>query len=286
MEYNYPFGWGELEGIANRTDFDLKQHAQASGKDLSFFDEESKARYVPHVIEPAAGIDRAAMTFLVDGYEEATVKDETRVILHLHPKIAPITVAVFPLVKKEGMPEKAKEIECELRRQFATAIESQPIDRAALRAAGRDRHAVLRDGRRAIHGRRHGDAARTRHATAVALEDRGAHPRDRAEDLGVEAPRIKGSDTFTNFVALPNDTTQPRHPNIPMETDLKTLLAPISKAVAALDLADAKKAETELNRVFPPPRPRSKESAPPPKPPSPPARSAIAARPTCASRAS
>ena len=124
VEYHYPFGWGELEGIANRTDFDLKQHAQASGKDLSFFDEESKARYVPHVIEPAAGIDRAAMTFLVDGYEEATVKDETRVILHLHPKIAPITVAVFPLVKKEGMPEKAKEIECELRRQFATAIEA------------------------------------------------------------------------------------------------------------------------------------------------------------------
>jgi len=124
VEYEYPFGWGELEGIANRTDFDLKQHSQFSGKDLTFFDEESKARYTPHVIEPAAGIDRAAMTFLVDGYDEVTIKDETRVILHLHPKIAPVTVAIFPLVKKEGMPEKSKEIEKELRASFATMIEA------------------------------------------------------------------------------------------------------------------------------------------------------------------
>lgn len=124
VEYLYPFGWGELEGIANRTDFDLKQHAQHSGKDLSFFDEESKSRYVPHVIEPAAGIDRTAMTFIVDAYEESVVKDDTRVVLHLHPRIAPVTVAVFPLVKKEGMPEKAAEIERELRRNFATVIEA------------------------------------------------------------------------------------------------------------------------------------------------------------------
>ncbi|MFN0207671.1 MAG: glycine--tRNA ligase [Planctomycetota bacterium] len=124
VEYQYPFGWGELEGIANRTDFDLKQHSQHSGKDLSFFDEEAKNRYIPHVIEPAAGIDRAAMTFIVDAYEETTVKDDVRVVLHLHPKIAPITVAVFPLVKKEGMPEKAREIEKELRGQFATVIEA------------------------------------------------------------------------------------------------------------------------------------------------------------------
>jgi glycyl-tRNA synthetase len=124
VEYEYPFGWGELEGIANRTDFDLKQHAQFSGKDLTYFDEESKSRYTPHVIEPAAGIDRAAMTFLVDGYDEVTIKDETRVILHLHPKIAPVTVAIFPLVKKEGMPEKAAEIEKGLRGSFATMIEA------------------------------------------------------------------------------------------------------------------------------------------------------------------
>lgn len=124
VEYRYPFGWGELEGIANRTDFDLKQHAGMSGKDLSFFDDEAKARYVPHVIEPAAGIDRAAMTFIVDAYEETIVKDEERVVLHLHPKIAPVTVAVFPLVKKEGMPEKAREIELELRRNYATVMEA------------------------------------------------------------------------------------------------------------------------------------------------------------------
>lgn len=124
VEYLYPFGWGELEGIANRTDFDLKQHSQHSGKDLSFFDEETKSRYIPHVIEPAAGIDRTAMTFIVDAYEETTVKDEARVVLHLHPKIAPVTAAVFPLVKKEGMPEKATEIERELRGRFATVMEA------------------------------------------------------------------------------------------------------------------------------------------------------------------
>ena len=116
VEYEYPFGWGELEGIACRTDFDLKRHAEASGKDLRYFDPETKEKYFPFVIEPAAGIDRAALTFLIDSYDEEMVEGEARVVLHLHPEIAPITVGVFPLVKKEGMPEKAHEIERELRR--------------------------------------------------------------------------------------------------------------------------------------------------------------------------
>jgi glycyl-tRNA synthetase len=111
VESEYPFGWGELEGIACRTDFDLKSHSEASGKDLRYFDPEAKERYVPWVIEPAAGVDRAALTFLIDAYEEQVLPDgDTRVVLHFHPEIAPITVAVLPLVKKEGMPEKAHEI--------------------------------------------------------------------------------------------------------------------------------------------------------------------------------
>jgi glycyl-tRNA synthetase len=116
IEYEYPFGWGELEGIACRTDFDLKRHSEASGVDLVYFDPETKERYTPFVIEPAGGINRMALTFLIDGYEEQPLADETRTVLHFHPEIAPITVGVFPLVKKEGMPERAREIERELRR--------------------------------------------------------------------------------------------------------------------------------------------------------------------------
>jgi glycyl-tRNA synthetase len=116
IEYEYPFGWGELEGIACRTDFDLKRHSEASGVDLRYFDPETKERWFPFVIEPAGGINRMALTFLIDAYEEEQVEGETRVVLHFHPEIAPITVGVFPLVKKEGMPEKAREIEAELRR--------------------------------------------------------------------------------------------------------------------------------------------------------------------------
>ena len=116
IEYAYPFGWGELEGIACRTDFDLKRHSEASGVDLRYFDPETKERYFPYVIEPAGGINRIALTLLIDAYEEQQLENDTRTVLHFHPEVAPITVGVFPLVKKEGMPEKAREIERELRR--------------------------------------------------------------------------------------------------------------------------------------------------------------------------
>jgi glycyl-tRNA synthetase len=110
VEYEFPFGWSELEGIANRTDFDLKQHAEYSGKDLSYYDEETKERFLPYVIEPAAGADRATLAFLVDAYDEEQVEDETRAILRFHPRMAPVKAAVFPLMRKEGQPEKAREI--------------------------------------------------------------------------------------------------------------------------------------------------------------------------------
>lgn len=116
VEYEFPFGWSELEGIANRTDFDLSQHAKFSKKNLSYFDEQEKGRYIPYVIEPSAGADRSTLAFLVDAYDE----EEERVVLRFHPELAPIKVAVFPLMRKDGHPEKAREIERMLRPHFHT----------------------------------------------------------------------------------------------------------------------------------------------------------------------
>jgi glycyl-tRNA synthetase len=118
VEYLFPIGWSELEGIANRGDFDLKQHAEFSGEKLEYFDPETKERYVPHVIEPAAGADRATLAFLVDAYDEEEVGGEQRTVLRLHPRLAPVKVAVMPLVKKDGQPELAREIYEDLRRRM------------------------------------------------------------------------------------------------------------------------------------------------------------------------
>jgi glycyl-tRNA synthetase len=106
VEYLFPIGWSELEGIANRGNFDLTQHAEFSGEKLEYFDPETKERYVPHVIEPAAGADRATLAFLVDAYDEEEVGGEQRTLLRLHPRLAPVKVAVLPLVKKDGQPER------------------------------------------------------------------------------------------------------------------------------------------------------------------------------------
>ncbi len=120
VEYEFPFGLSELEGIANRTDFDLRQHSETSGKDLSYFDDQEpdkdKRRYLPFVIEPSAGADRAALAFLCDAFDEDEVGGETRTVLKLHPRLSPIKAAVFPLVKKDGMPERALELYRELKR--------------------------------------------------------------------------------------------------------------------------------------------------------------------------
>ncbi|MHC4824029.1 MAG: glycine--tRNA ligase [Planctomycetota bacterium] len=130
VEYLFPFGWSELEGVANRTDYDLRKHSEASGNSLTWFDQEAKEHISPYVIEPAAGCDRTAMTFLVDAYDEEGEGKEQRVVLRFHPKIAPVTVAVFPLVKKEGMPELAADVEAQLRPFFRTTIEeNQSIGR-------------------------------------------------------------------------------------------------------------------------------------------------------------
>ncbi len=121
VEFLYPWGWDELEGIANRTNFDLTTHQEHSGKDLTYYNEQTKERYLPYVIEPAAGADRTTLAFLIDAYDEEVKENgETRVVLHLHPKLAPVKVAVFPLMKKDGLDELAHKIENELRESFTT----------------------------------------------------------------------------------------------------------------------------------------------------------------------
>ncbi len=146
IEYSFPFGVSELEGIAHRGDYDLSQHQKFSGKDLSYFDEERWERdkvglgmtsfkeylrkneglekpgypyqYMPHVIEPSAGADRATLAFLCEAYTEDEVGGEARTLLRFHPRIAPVKAAIFPLVKKDGMPELAEAIYRDLKRQF------------------------------------------------------------------------------------------------------------------------------------------------------------------------
>jgi len=119
IEYRFPFGWSELEGIHNRTDFDLKRHQEYSGKDMSYFDQEAGERYIPYIIETSAGVDRTMLQVLADAYEEETVEGETRVVMRMSPLVAPIKAAVFPLVKRDGMPERAREIYGELKTAFS-----------------------------------------------------------------------------------------------------------------------------------------------------------------------
>jgi glycyl-tRNA synthetase len=123
IEYEFPFGWGELEGIHNRTDFDLKRHTEYSGKKIEYFDEQEKQKYIPYVIETAVGATRSFLAFLIDAYEDEEIKkedgkSEVRTVLHFHPALAPIKAAVFPLVNKDGMPEIAHEITNDLRNDF------------------------------------------------------------------------------------------------------------------------------------------------------------------------
>jgi len=120
IEYEFPFGWGEIEGIHNRTDYDLSRHAQFSGKGLQYFDDETKEKFIPYIIETSAGASRSLMAFLIDAYaeEEAPTAEggtEVRAVLKLHPRLAPIKAAIFPLVNRDGMPERARNIEQHLR---------------------------------------------------------------------------------------------------------------------------------------------------------------------------
>jgi glycyl-tRNA synthetase len=115
IEYLFPIGWSELEGIANRGDFDLTQHAKFSGEKLEYVDTATGERYLPHVVEPAAGVDRSMLSFMVDAYDEEEIEGRQRTLLRLHPRLAPVKVAVLPLVSRDGMPERARAIYEELR---------------------------------------------------------------------------------------------------------------------------------------------------------------------------
>jgi glycyl-tRNA synthetase len=130
VEYLFPMGWSELEGIANRGDFDLTQHAKCSGKELSYRDAEAGEKYVPYVIEPSAGVDRSVLAFLVDAYDEEEIEGEKRTVLHLHPSLAPIKVAVLPLSRNEKLTPLAKEVFKQLCPNFMTDYDdSQSIGR-------------------------------------------------------------------------------------------------------------------------------------------------------------
>ncbi len=130
VEYLFPIGWSELEGIANRGDFDLSRHAEFSGEKLEYFDQATGERYVPHVIEPAAGADRATLAFMVDAYDEELVEregageGELRTVLRLHPRLAPVKAAVLPLVGKDGQPELAREVHDALRRRVQSEYDA------------------------------------------------------------------------------------------------------------------------------------------------------------------
>jgi glycyl-tRNA synthetase len=123
VEFLYPWGWGELEGIAQRTDFDLTQHGKFSGEDLSYYDQEADERYIPYVIEPAAGADRATLAFLLSAYHEEEVKGEKRVVLRFDPRLAPIKVAVLPLSRNEKLNPLARDVAAALRPHFSIDVD-------------------------------------------------------------------------------------------------------------------------------------------------------------------
>jgi len=124
IEYNFPFGWSELEGIANRTDFDLKQHSHASGKELQYFDDQKKERFYPYIIEPSGGVDRSVLAILADAYHEEKVKEDLRVVLKLNKELAPAKVAVLPLLRnRPEIVEMAKKIAADLKKSFITVYD-------------------------------------------------------------------------------------------------------------------------------------------------------------------
>jgi glycyl-tRNA synthetase len=130
ITFLYPMGWDEVEGLASRTNFDLTQHANASGKVLDYYDDEAKEHYVPYVIEPAVGVDRALLAFMCDAYSEEPDKDETRIVMHFHPSLAPVKAAILPLSKKENLSNFARDIYKNLRTAMATQYDdTQSIGR-------------------------------------------------------------------------------------------------------------------------------------------------------------
>ena len=124
IEYNFPWGWGELETINNRSDHDLKSHSEKSGKDLSYFDENTKERYIPYVIEPAMGADRTVLAILCDAYKEEEIDGDKRTVLKFKTQIAPVQVAVLPLSKNEKLSEISEKIYKQLKSKFRTQFDN------------------------------------------------------------------------------------------------------------------------------------------------------------------
>jgi glycyl-tRNA synthetase len=118
IQYEFPIGWQEVEGIHSRTDYDLARHAEFSGKKMEYFDPQTQERFVPYVVETSVGLDRTILMLLSEAYREDEVEGEVRTVLKFHPEVAPVKAAVLPLVKKDGMPEIAHAIEKDLRRHF------------------------------------------------------------------------------------------------------------------------------------------------------------------------
>jgi len=118
IQYEFPIGWQEVEGIHSRTDFDLSAHQEHSGKKMEYFDPQTNEKYIPYVVETSAGLDRTILTLLCEAYREEEVDGDTRSVMKFHPKLAPITVALFPLVKKDGMPEMAEKLQKDLQEHF------------------------------------------------------------------------------------------------------------------------------------------------------------------------
>ncbi|GIT43998.1 MAG: hypothetical protein Ct9H300mP11_19340 [Chloroflexota bacterium] len=133
IEYRFPWGWGELEGIANRGDYDLRQHQETSGQDLTYFDETAEGdnrRYLPYVIEPSGGVDRATLAFWLDAYDEEPDGDAVRVVSHIHRDIAPVQVAALPLSRNDKLLPTARRIYDLLRKHFRSQYDdSQAIGR-------------------------------------------------------------------------------------------------------------------------------------------------------------
>ena len=185
IEYNFPWGWGEIMGVANRTDYDLRAHAAASGQELSYFDNETEEHIVPYVVEPSFGVDRAVMTFLVDAYTEeeaptASGGTERRVLLKLHPTLAPVKIAVLPLSRNERLAPLAREVYdlVHKSRVIDGVVQFDDTQRPALPAPGRDWHAPVRYRRLRLH-RRSG-----RHHPRPRYHGPGAGPHRRARRGG------------------------------------------------------------------------------------------------------
>ena len=176
IEYRFRFAgseWGELEGIANRTDFDLTTHSKHSGADLSYFDQEKGERWVPYVIEPAAGVGRPMMAFLLDAYAEdeapnAKGTPEKRTVLRLDRRLAPVKAAVLPLSRNADLSPKARDLATDAAAVLERRLRRRRRDRPPLPPAGRDRHAVLPHGRLRHAHRRRGDGPGPRHDAAGA----------------------------------------------------------------------------------------------------------------------